>query len=243
MKRAALITGASSGIGLELAGTLGALGYSLTLVARRPEKLDAAVAALVERGFEAHGIAANVANEEQLVAAFESHRERFGRLDVLINNAGIGIGETVENITAKHLDMQLAVNFRATVIGTREGIPLLRQAGSEHGQALILNMASFGGKRGHSYISIYGATKAAIINFSEATQRELEGSGVRVTALCPGFVETAMSEFIRDQVPAEQMVALSDISAALRFLLDTSSNCLVPEIVMVRHGELTGGLF
>lgn len=241
-KQAALVTGASSGIGLELARTLGELGYSLTLVARRPEKLEAAVAGLDELGIEAYGQPANVAAEEELVAAFAGHKERYGRLDVLINNAGIGIGQALEQITAKHLEIQTAVNFGATVIGTREALPMLREAGAEHGKALIVNMASFGGKRGHPFISIYGATKAAIVNFSEGTQKELGGTGIKVTALCPGFVETAMTEFIREQVPAEDMLRPSDISAALRFLLETSPNCLVPEIMMARHAELTGGL-
>lgn len=242
-QRVALITGASSGIGLELARTLGELGYALTMVARRPDKLESAVAELREQGYAVEAVAANVADEEELVAVFARHRERYGRLDVLVNNAGIGIGQVVDQISAKHLNMQMAVNFGATVIGTREGLPMLREAGAEHGNAQIINMASFGGKVGQPFISVYGATKAAIVNFSEATQKELGGTGVKVTAICPGLVETAMTEFIREQVPAEAMLRPSDVSAALRFLLETSPNCFVPEIVLARHAELSGNLY
>ena len=241
-ERSALVTGASSGIGLEIARTLGSMGYQLTVTARRPEKLEKAAEGLRSEGFTVEAPAANVADEDELRAVFEAHRSRFGRLDVLVNNAGLGIGRPLEQIEAKHLDMQMAINFRATVLGVREGLPMLREAGAEHGKALIVNLASFGGKSGQPLISIYGATKAAIINFSQAVQKEVGGAGIQVTALCPGFVETAMTEFIRDQVPAEQMMRTTDIAAAVRFLLETSPNCLVPEIVMARTDELTGGL-
>lgn len=241
-ERAALVTGGSSGIGLAIARELGSLGYALTVSARRPEKLESAAEILRGEGFEVNAIAADVADEEALVNVFAGHRDRYGRLDVLVNNAGVGIGRPLEQIETKHLDLQLAVNLRATVIGTREGLPMLREAGAEHGKALIVNLASFGGKWGQPFISVYGATKAAIINFSEATQKELGDAGIQVTALCPGFVETAMTEFIRDQVPADAMMRPSDIAAAVRFLLATSPNCVVPELVLARRQELRGGL-
>lgn len=241
-QKAALITGASSGIGFEIARTLGAKDFQLTISGRRPEKLETAAKELSAEGFTVQAVAANVADEQQLTAIFDNHRDRYGRLDVLVNNAGLGIGRPLEQIETKHLDMQMAVNFRATVLGIREGLPMLREAGAEHGKALIVNLASFGGTSGQPLISVYGATKAAIINFSQAVQKEVGDAGIKVTALCPGFVETAMTEFIREQVPAEQMMRTTDIAAAVRFLLETSPNCLVPEIVMARGDELKGGL-
>ena len=78
----------------------------------------------------------------------QAHRERFGRLDVLVNNAGVGIGEPMAEITTKYLDMQLGVNLRAVVVATREALPMLREAGAEHGKALIVNTASIAGKVG-----------------------------------------------------------------------------------------------
>lgn len=241
-KKAALVTGASSGIGFAIARTLGELGYELTIASRRAEKIEAAAEDLRASGYEVEPVAVNVADEEELKGLFAGHRDRYGRLDVLVNNAGLGIGRPLEQIEAKHLDMQVAVNFRATVLATREGLPLLREAGAEHGKALIVNLASFGGQYGQPLISVYGATKAAIINFSEATQKELGDAGIQVTALCPGFVDTAMTEFIREQIPAEQMMRPTDVAAAVRFLLETSPNCLVPEIIMARASELKGGL-
>jgi NAD(P)-dependent dehydrogenase (short-subunit alcohol dehydrogenase family) len=143
----------------------------------------------------------------------------------------------MEEIQTKHLDMQLGVNLRALILGTREGLPLLREAGAEHGKALIVNTASIAGKGGQAWLSIYAATKAAVINFTQSTHREAGGAGIQCTALAPGFVDTPMTEFAKGQVPAEQMIQPEDIAEAVRFLLRTSPNCHVPEIVFTRPGE------
>jgi NAD(P)-dependent dehydrogenase (short-subunit alcohol dehydrogenase family) len=236
-ERAALITGGSSGIGLAIARALGEEGYALTVSARRPEKLDAAAASLRDDGLEVQSVAANMSEEEEVVGVFAKHREAYGRLDVLVNNAGVGIGAPMEEIQTKYLDMQLAVNLRALVIGTREGLPMLREAGAEHGKALIVNTASIAGKGGQAWLSVYAATKGAVINFTQSTQREAGGSGIQCTALAPGFVDTAMTDFAKSQVPAEEMIQPEDIGEAIRFLLRTSPNCHVPEIVFTRPGE------
>jgi NAD(P)-dependent dehydrogenase (short-subunit alcohol dehydrogenase family) len=235
-ERAALITGASSGIGLAVARVLGEEGYALTVSARRPDKLESAAESLRADGLEVQSVAANMTDEDDVVGVFAKHREAYGRLDMLMNNAGVGIGAPMEEIQTKHLDMQLGVNLRALIIGTREGLPLLKEAGAEHGKALIVNTASLAGKAGPAWLSVYGATKAAVINFSEATEREVAKSGIQCTALAPGFVETAMSDFIKESI-GEPLIQPSDIGEAIRFLLHTSPSCHVPEIVFVRPGE------
>jgi NAD(P)-dependent dehydrogenase (short-subunit alcohol dehydrogenase family) len=235
--RAAIVTGASGGIGLAIARALGEEGYALTMSARRPEKLEESVAGLRDDGFEIQTVPANVAEESELVGVFAAHKEKYGRLDALVNNAGIGIGGVMHELQAKHVDMQLAINLRAVVLGTREGLPLLREAGAEHGKALLLNTASIAGKGGQVFLSVYGATKAAVINFTQATARETAGAGIQCTALAPGFVDTAMTDFIKSEVGAEKMIQPADIGAAVSFLLALSPNCHVPEIVFNRPGE------
>jgi NAD(P)-dependent dehydrogenase (short-subunit alcohol dehydrogenase family) len=235
--RAALITGASSGIGLAIAHALGKEGYALTVSARRPEKLEAAAESLRADGLQVLSVAANMGEEDELVGVFAKHRDAYGRLDVLVNNAGVGIGAPMEEIQTKYLDMQLAVNLRALVIGTREGLPMLREAGAEHGKALIVNTASIAGKAGQAWLSVYAATKGAVINFTQSTHREAGSAGIQCTALAPGFVDTPMTDFAKDQVPAEEMIRPEDIGEAIRFLLRTSPNCHVPELVFTRPGE------
>jgi NAD(P)-dependent dehydrogenase (short-subunit alcohol dehydrogenase family) len=235
--RAALVTGASSGIGLAIARTLGEEGHALTISARRPEKLEEAAASLRDEGFEVQAVAANMTEEDDVVSVFNAHRDTYGRLDALVNNAGVGIGAPMEQIQTKHLDMQLAVNLRALILGTREGLPLLREAGAEHGKALIVNTASIAGKSGQAWLSIYAATKAAVINFTQSTHRETGGAGIQCTALAPGFVDTPMTEFVKGQVSGDQMIRPADLGEAVRFLLRTSPNCHVPEIVFTRPGE------
>jgi NAD(P)-dependent dehydrogenase (short-subunit alcohol dehydrogenase family) len=240
--RAALITGGSSGIGLAIARALGADGYGVTISARRPEKLEAAAEELRSGGFEVEAVPANVVNEEEVVSLVAGHRERFGRLDVLVNNAGLGIGSGLDQIQTKHLDMQLGVNLRSYVIATREALPMLKEAGAEHGKALIVNTASIAGKHGQGWLAVYSATKAGVIGLSQATQREVGSAGVQVTAFCPGFVDTPMTEWVREQVKPEEMIQPEDIAEAVRFLLRTSPNCVVPELVFARPAELASAV-
>ena len=239
-ERAALITGASGGIGLAIAGVLAEEGYGLTLSARRPEKLESAVGHLREAGHEVETVAANVADEDELKAVFSAHEGRFGRLDVLVNNAGVGMGATATEHQTKFVDLQHAVNLRSVILGTREGLPLLRKAGAEHQKALIINTASIAGKAGQPWLSVYGATKAAVINYSVATEREVGGEGIACTALAPAFVDTDMTDFVKESVPAEAMIRPSDIGEAVRMLLKLSPNCHIPEIVFTRPGEAIG---
>jgi NAD(P)-dependent dehydrogenase (short-subunit alcohol dehydrogenase family) len=239
-ERAALVTGGSSGIGLAIARALGDDGYRVTIAARRPEKLEAAAAELQSAGIDVHSLPANMTQEEAIVDVVAGHRERFGRLDVLVNNAGVGIGQPMAEISSKYLDMQLGVNLRAVVVATREALPMLREAGAEHGKALIVNLASIAGKVGQPWLSVYSATKAGVVGFSQATQKEVAGEGIQVTAFCPGFVDTPMTEFAKGEVKPEEMIRPEDIAESVRFLLKTSPACLVPEIVFARPGELLG---
>src|SRR4051794_33528115 len=202
-ERAAIVTGASSGIGLAIAEMLGQEGYGLTVAARRPEKLETAAADLRDQGFEVESVAAALGEEAGVQAVVAAHRERYGRLDVLVNNAGVGIGAPVAEIETKRLDLQLDVNLRAIVLFYRETVDLLRAAGQEHRAALVVNTASIAGKHGEAWLSVYSATKAAVVAFTQAMHKELSGEGIKSTALCPGFVDTAMTDFVKQSVPAQ----------------------------------------
>jgi NAD(P)-dependent dehydrogenase (short-subunit alcohol dehydrogenase family) len=237
-ERAALITGGSGGIGLAIARILGQEGYGLTVSARRPEKLEAAAEGLRGEGFDVESVPANMADEAAIKNLLERHRERFGRLDVLVNNAGLGIGGAIADAETKKLDLQLDVNLRAVYLMTRDCIPLLKEAAAENGTAMIVNTASIAGKHGEGWLAAYSATKAGVVGLSQAMHKELSGDGIKVTALCPGFVDTDMTEWIRGQVKQEEMIRPEDIGEAVRYLLHTSPACIVPEIQFVRPGDV-----
>jgi NAD(P)-dependent dehydrogenase (short-subunit alcohol dehydrogenase family) len=234
--RAALVTGGSSGIGLAIARALAEDGYGVTVSARRPDKLEQAVAELSDANLDVHQVVANMSDDDEIRVLAEAHRERFGRLDVLVNNAGIGIGGQIADAETKRLDLQLDVNLRGVYLMAREAIPMLREAGREHGKALLLNMSSIAGKYGQPWLAAYSATKAAVVGLSQAAQGELQQDGVQVTAFCPGFVDTPMTDW-NEAVPKEKMIRPEDLVEALRFLLRTSPNCLVPEVIFTRPGD------
>jgi short-subunit dehydrogenase len=234
---AAIVTGASRGIGLALATALTEEGYAVTLTARKPDLLEQAANALRGEGAQVEHLAANLADETAVSAVVTHHREAFGRLDVLVNNAGVGIGAAADEHQPKYVDMQIDVNIRAIVLFYRECAALLRAAGAEHRNALVVNMASLAGKSPQPWLSVYSATKAAVVAYTTAMNKELNGAGVKSVAFCPGFVDTDMSDFVKASIPAEQMLSTGDIAEALRFLLRLSPNCVIPEIVFQRPDE------
>jgi NAD(P)-dependent dehydrogenase (short-subunit alcohol dehydrogenase family) len=236
-ERAAIVTGASSGIGLGIARVLGEEGYALTVAARRAEKLEQAAAGLREDGFEVNAISGNLGDEAGVQEVVRSHRERFGRLDVLVNNAGVGFGESVGELTTKKVDLQLATNLRSLLLFYRECADLLRAAGAEHRRALVINTSSISGKSGQPWLSVYSATKAAVVGFTQAMHKELGGDGIKNTALCPAFVDTPMTDFVKEHVKPEEMIQVSDIAETVRVLLKMSPGCIVPEIQFLRASE------
>jgi NAD(P)-dependent dehydrogenase (short-subunit alcohol dehydrogenase family) len=236
-ERAALITGGSSGIGLAIARALGQDGYAITVSSRRPDKLESAAEVLRDEDIEVQSVPGNMADEEDIKKVVAAHRDRFGRMDVLVNNAGLGIGGAVAEAETKKLDLQLNVNLRAVYLLARESIPLLREAGAEHRKALMVNTASIAGKHGQGWLAAYSATKFGVVGLSQALHKELSGDGIHVTALCPGFVATKMTDWIEGQVPKGDMIQPDDIAEAVRFLLRTSPNCIVPELQFIRPGD------
>ena len=222
---AALITGGSSGIGLAIARMLRDEGSDLTISARNEERLAAAAAEL-----GANAVSANVALEEDCVRLVREHVDRFGSIDVLVNSAGVGIGGNVEQLTTKKWDLQLAVNLRGAFIVTRESIPKLKES-----RGLVVNLASIAGTIPTPGLAAYGASKAALISLTKSMNRELENDGVRLCAICPGFVDTPMASWTG--MSAEEMIHPDDCAEVVRMLLKLSPAARIPQVVIERLGE------
>jgi NAD(P)-dependent dehydrogenase (short-subunit alcohol dehydrogenase family) len=234
-QQAAIVTGASSGIGFAIARMLLEEGWDVTLGGRRPEKLEAAVAEL-DGGERVLSVAGSMADEETIQKLVSAHRERFGRLDLLVNNAGVGIGAAVAELETKRVDMQLDVNLRSIFLFYRECVDLLRAAAAEHHNAIVVNTASISGKTGEAWLSVYSATKAGVVGFTEAMNKEISGEGIKSCALCPAFVDTPMTDFVKGSVSADDMIRPEDIAEAVRMLLHVSPACVIPEIIFQRPG-------
>ncbi len=228
MDRAALITGGSSGIGLAIGRMLRDEGFELTLVSRRAERVQAAAEEL-----GAAAVAADVGKAEDCERLVAEHRERFGRIDVLVNSAGIGIAGRVEELQAKHFDLQVGVNLRGLFLVTQAAIPLLRES---HG--FIVNLASIAGTLPTPGLATYGATKAAVISLTRSLNEELDADGVRAIAICPGFVDTPMAEW--SGLAGDEMIQPEDCAEVVRMLLRLSPHARIPQVVIERAGSING---
>jgi NAD(P)-dependent dehydrogenase (short-subunit alcohol dehydrogenase family) len=222
---AALVTGGSSGIGLAIARMLHADGYELTLASRTKEKVEGVAAEL-----GALAVAANVAHDEDCERLVAEHAERFGRIDVLVNSAGVGVGGNTDRLTAKQWDLQLDVNLRGAFLVTRAAIPLLRES-----SGLVVNLASIAGTVPVPGLAAYGASKAGLISLTHSMNRELETDGIRICAICPGFVDTAMASWTG--IPSDEMIQPEDCAEVVRMLLRLSPKARVPQVVIERLGE------
>jgi len=234
--RTALVTGGSSGIGLGIARVLAEEGFALTLSARRPEKLEAAAEEIRASGAQVLTAPGNVANEEDIVGVVDRHRQAYGRLDVLVNNAGLGVGGPIDDLSTKHLDLQLDINLRSMILFYREAMPMLRAAGAEGG-ALVVNTSSITGKVGTGGLGVYSATKHGMVGFTEAMNQELRDANIKSCVLCPAYVDTPLSDYVKDTVPAEAMIRVEDIAESVRFLLRLSPHCIVPELIFRRPAD------
>jgi NAD(P)-dependent dehydrogenase (short-subunit alcohol dehydrogenase family) len=226
--RSALITGGSSGIGLAIARMLREEGFELTLASRTREKIEAAAAEL-----GAHAIAADVGKEEDCIRVVAEHKDRFGGLDMLVNSAGIGIAGTVESLQTKHIDLQLGINLRGLLIVTNEAIPLLKES-----KGWVINLASIAGTAPTPGLTVYGATKAAVIALTRSMNAELDGDGVRAIALCPGFVDTPMAQW--SGLPGDEMIQPEDCAEVVRMCLRLSPRARIPQVVIERVGSADG---
>jgi NAD(P)-dependent dehydrogenase (short-subunit alcohol dehydrogenase family) len=203
-------------------------GFELTVASRRREKIEAAAAEL-----GAAAVAADVSREEDCVRVVAEHRERFGGLDVLVNSAGVGIAGTTESLQTKHIDLQLGVNLRGLLIVTREALPLLKAS-----RGWIVNLASIAGTTATPGLTVYGATKAAVIALTRSLNAEVEGDGVRAIAICPGFVDTPMAEW--SGLAPEEMIRPEDCAEIVRMCLRLSPRARIPQIVIERVGSGDG---
>ncbi|NKQ52705.1 SDR family oxidoreductase [Amycolatopsis sp. K13G38] len=232
----AVVTGASRGIGLAIAQALAADGYCLTLSARRPEGLEQAAGELRERT-EVQAVAANLASEDDVRRLADEHARRFDGLDLLVLNAGVGFNDPIAEQPLKQYDLMFNVNLRAQFILIQHALPLLRKSAAANPErgAKVVALASITGVAAEPKLGVYGATKAALISLCETLNLEESGHGVTATALSPGYVDTDMAAWKRDEIST--MLKAQDVATLVQAVSRLSANAVVPNIVLARAGD------
>jgi NAD(P)-dependent dehydrogenase (short-subunit alcohol dehydrogenase family) len=231
--RVVLITGASRGIGRAIAIALADHGASFVLAARDMQKLDETMAMLGACGVADDRIApmrVDLTDEASIVRMIDATARRFGRLDVLINNAGITHSAKLEHTTTADLDRVWATNVRGPYIVCRQAIPLMRDSGG----GAIVNISSVVGIKGYALQTAYTASKHAIRGMSIALAEELRNDRIRVHVICPGGVATEMVTQVRPDIPTDELIQPEEIAELVAYLVTHTGNAVVDEIRMRR---------
>jgi NADP-dependent 3-hydroxy acid dehydrogenase YdfG len=186
MNRVVAITGASAGIGRATALRLARDGASLVLCARRPDRLNEVAGEVTRAGGEALPVVADVTREADMDALVAAAVERFGRLDVMMCNAGFGIYGTIDSVAPDDMRRLLEVNYMGTYLAARAALPVFRRQGRGH----LVFISSIVGKRGVPYMGPYSATKFAQVGVAECLRAEVQGSNIHVSVVFPISTET-----------------------------------------------------
>ena len=235
----AIVTGASSGIGLAIARRLASDGYDLAICARREERLNEAADALRRQDVDVLAQTVDLRDEAQILSFFAAVKERWGRLDALINNAGLGHKESLMAGKTEAWREMFDVNVLALCICTREAVSLMQADGSGADAGHILHISSLSGHRVPTITGVYSATKFAVRSLTETLRRELRAanSNIRVTSVSPGIVETEFAEKyhqgkVQDTYSQYQVLQPVDIANAVAYALSQPTYIEVNDILI-----------
>ena len=223
----ALVTGATEGIGRATAFALGRAGYHVGVCARTAERVAGLLADLTAAGITAAGQPADVSDPASVTALVARVTDELGPIDTLVNNAGIAIVRLFSEMTLAEWDATMATNLRSMYLVTSAVLPGMRAR--RHG--FIVNVASLAGKNPIVGGTAYAASKHAVLGFSKSLMLEVRKDGVRVLAICPGSVDTAMIREFRSVTGAKgEMLSPDDVADAVLAALRLPARALVSEI-------------
>jgi 3-oxoacyl-[acyl-carrier protein] reductase len=239
-KRVAYVTGASRGIGEAVALQLAAEGFHVIAVARNKDKLDTVVRAAADRGQAVEAAAVDIADSAALTASIEQTIEKHGRLDVLVNNAGITRDGLFMRMDDKDFDDVINTNLRSAFVACRAATRTMIRA--KWGR--IINMASVSGLVGNAGQVNYSASKAGLMGMTKSIARELAGKQVTANCVAPGFITTDMTDVLPPQIkdkvlemiPLRRFGATADIAAMVAFLASEKAGYITGQVIAVDGG-------
>ncbi|WP_420594780.1 SDR family NAD(P)-dependent oxidoreductase [Deinococcus sp.] len=241
----ALVTGASSGIGEATARALAARGASVSLVARRQDELEALAADLNGQGQQAGVVAADVTEQVQAERAVQQTVERWGRLDIVVNSAGLTLFESADNPLEAHLEdwnKMVALNISGLLYIVHAALPHLLSAAETSSRRVsdLVNVSSVSGRRPQAGASVYGMTKAGVISFSEALRQSVAKRHLRVGVIEPGTTDTEMKSHQRPEVQQQiekrlaglELLRAADVADAVLYMVTRPRRAAVSELTV-----------
>lgn len=228
--KVALVTGASRGIGAAIALACAEVGADVGLLARSQSDLAAMAERVRALDVTALPLVADVADESQVRAAMAQVKATWGRIDILVNCAGIGVFGPVAETSTEDWDRVMAVNVRGPFLMCREALPLL----ARDGEACILNVASVVGVKGYVNQGAYTASKHALMGLTKVLAQELQPEGIRVHALCPGGVDTELVAQARPDLDRSVLMTPEEVARVALFLITQRGNAVVDQINLRR---------
>ena len=247
--KTALITGASSGLGAHFANTLAAAGARVVVTARRTERLEALVAELQGRGFQALALPMDVTDADSVNRAFDQAEQQWGVVDVLVNNAGIGDPVMFLNMTEGNWRSMIDTNLDGAWRVAHRASLAMAKAGQG---GCIVNIASILGLRVGTALSHYAVAKAGVVQLTKAMALELARNQIRVNAIAPGYFRTEMNsdyfatqqgqDYIRSKVPMRRLGQLDELDGPLLLLASEAGSFITGTVINVDGGHLTNSL-
>jgi clavulanate-9-aldehyde reducatase len=241
--KVAAITGASSGIGEATAVALANEGAAVALGARRKDRLDEIAQAIESDGGRAVALEADVGDEVQARGFVRGAAEELGRLDVLVNNAGVMLLGPVEGVDTEQWRRMVDVNVLGLLYCTQEAMPLIRDSGGGH----IVNVSSVAGRQATFGAAVYNLTKWGVVGFSEALRQEALNSNIRVTAIEPGFVDTELQGHNEHPMVVEatekmrqdigKVLESEDIARAILYVVSQPEHVNINEVLIRPTGQ------
>ncbi|MBN2584132.1 MAG: SDR family oxidoreductase [Planctomycetes bacterium] len=229
--KVALVTGAGRGIGRAICRSLAEAGTAVVAAARSRDEIDAVAARIVSAGGKAVAIPVDLADESSIVSLFAQIHDRLGRLDVCVNNAGIGRFDPVADLKADDIDAVLGVNLRGTLLCCREALKMMVP---QHG-GTIINISSVVGFKGYPNQSVYTASKHGIMGLTKSLAVEAQPHDIRVSAVLPGGVDTELVGDARPDLNRDDLLRPEDVAQAVMYLLSLSDRAAVDEIYIRRR--------